>query len=555
MNPIPSPASGKTVLVVTHKDDCRSMVTRCLHALASASGQDSAVTSFAAATIEGCTVVEEVAPHLATWQAVGINPALIIVDTRVHRDLETGSSEGTVAIELLDWLGENQPAVPVLVVTMVQVEGLELEVLKRKNVALVNLFADYTNVETAFARALASLVTPAEQGRRRITVEIGETSAHYHIMDGSNESANAKYEYRKPRELDTLINAADRFMPFLPGHVINTKWQEELRDLGNRLFQSSLISETIGPHIADMLRITPDGTMDKSLKVDVRFEINVNPDETARLFSLPLELVNPDDVSENFLCTRIPMARRIRLGAGREDQTSRASGAADPKPPDHPLRILFVDASTNGSVSFTHERTGEKTPAMTLGSLENTTGELEALKKLAARSRGHALEPPTVLGGGRRSPVGDKLLERVEDELLDGHYDVLHFAGHSVSIEGNGGTFLIFPDRDGGARPVSVRQVAGWMRRGHCRLAVLSSCGGSSLRTAIETMRNGAEAVIGFRWDVNDAVCIDYFKAFYRAFALEHRSLPEAYHDACRAVEASAHGSPLWASAIAVVRD
>jgi CHAT domain-containing protein len=134
-------------------------------------------------------------------------------------------------------------------------------------------------------------------------------------------------------------------------------------------------------------------------------------------------------------------------------------------------------------------------------------------------------------------------------------FDILHFSGHSITLPDNGGTFLIFPDKSGVGRGVSMRVVADWVREAGIRMVLLSSCSSSSLRTAIELMRTKADAVIGFRWDVNDHACVEYFENFYRMYVKQRKSIAEAYCGACRKVRMSSHGLPIWASAIAVVKD
>ena len=159
-----------------------------------------------------------------------------------------------------------------------------------------------------------------------------------------------------------------------------------------------------------------------------------------------------------------------------------------------------------------------------------------------------------MLGGGLEPVVGIALRDQIKTHLLEGHYDIFHFCGHSTTLS-DGSTFLILPGDKGEALSLSVRAVAEWAREGKCRLVALSSCRGSSVRTAIETMRRGVEAVVGFRWDVDDRICIEYFRQFYRAYLIDDRSISEAYRDACRSVQLTDLGSPLWASALAVVRD
>ena len=161
-----------------------------------------------------------------------------------------------------------------------------------------------------------------------------------------------------------------------------------------------------------------------------------------------------------------------------------------------------------------------------------------------------------MLGGGSNRTSAEKLLRELEDQVTTGDFDIVHFAGHSVTLDGGGGTFLILPGKSGEGIAVSVREIAEWIRQGGCNLVfVLSSCSGSSLRTAIETMRAGAKAALGFRWDVNDRACVEYFRRFYTEYLGNKKTIPEAYCEACRRISVSQRGVPIWASAVAVVRD
>jgi CHAT domain-containing protein len=216
------------------------------------------------------------------------------------------------------------------------------------------------------------------------------------------------------------------------------------------------------------------------------------------------------------------------------------------------LKVLFLDASASGNVELIDETGGTIVPLQRLDELSNTEKEKEVLETFARTTASTLMEMPDVIDG--RAMRATDLIDRMRDKLINGGFDIFHYSGHSISL-GKGGTFLIFPDGPNRARAISVRAVADWVSKGSCRLVVLSSCRGASLRTAIEVMKAGAEAVLGFRWDVDDGACVDYFRSFYAAYLGEGRSFSSAYCEACREVQTLAHGTPIWASAVAVVRD
>lgn len=540
--------SDKQVLLLTDDDDCEALVRMYLERVPAYADRLAEAMHFAGADIVRWPFCDALAPQLEAWKDDGVTARLIVLDTQVRQDECSSTSNGAAAIGALDWIDKNEANIPVLVVAVAQANRVELTAMKQANVQFVSLASNTTEAEAEFVKALAMLRAPKRSSRRLITVAVGESVAQYSINDGFRNPVPLEYPYKRPNVMEGLVRKVNRFSPYSPEHIINITWQEELRELGNELFES-LIAETIGPDIIDLLRVRPPKKMvlGAHAETEIRFEISVGAEEKAPLYSLPFELVNPDDKTENFLCTRIPMVRRLRF-----DDDLDGDGNNELHHPTHPVRILFVDASVGGVVSFTHDRTGEATESESFKKLENTRAEMDAIRRLAKNSGG-VMPAPTVLNGGRRL-VGDNLLEYLEAELQTGHYDVFHFSGHSKSLKEDGGTFLMFPDEKGRIRSVSMRTVGRWIR-GKCPLLVLSSCSGSSLRTAIEAMRKGADAVIGFRWDVNDAVCVDYFKYFYKAYAVDHRSLSQAFKEACSGVEDDAHGTPLWASAIAVVRD
>jgi len=472
---------------------------------------------------------------------------LIVLDGMVRKESAGGApGDGLAAMALLDWLTANLPAVPVIVLISERVEGLDLRLVKRRNIVPLNLAEGDFNA--AFAKALELAVNSAKPSRRRLTVEVGDFIARYYTMEGSDVRETGTYEYKNLPDLHHLLDRINGYSPMSNGRA-SDDWQADFREFGDEVF-NTFIDGTIGPHI--MGHFQDDGV--NRSPVDLRFEIDVGKDEKAQLFGLPFELAKPPENYDNFLCTCVPMARRIHFIQGPEEKKPHPPNLP-PKRHERPLRVLFINASFKGSAVVEHEwRTGESVPIPGLNELTNTAAELEAVKEFSSKKWKNALERVTVVGG-KPNQTADKLLDQMRELVESQKFDILHFAGHSVTLEDDGGTFLIFPDKSGVGQGVSMRVVANWVSAANIRMVLLSSCSGSSLRTAIEVMRKGAEAVLGFRWDVNDRACVEYFRHFYRLYLTRNKSIAEAYCGACHEVQSSMHGLPIWASAIAVVKD
>ncbi|MEJ0002974.1 MAG: CHAT domain-containing protein [Pararobbsia sp.] len=494
--------------------------------------------------------------HLTRWASAataesklsamdeGENPALIILDIMVRRETLGGNpGNGMAGIALLDWLRDRKPGVPVIVLGAQGVDGLEARLLERSHITSLSI--GNGDINEAFAQALSSLTIRTPSTHRRITVEVGHFDARYSIMDGYQEFKSGCHPYPNEALLEELGRKTDAFNPAGP------LWQETVRELGDAVF-SSVIAGTIGPHILTLLRQRAPAVSQSSSSVDLRFEIFVPRNEAAKFFGVPFELAKPPEDIDNYLCTRVPMARRMRF---EDIQDEGRASVTEPWPPNRRMRMLFINASFEGTAIAEHETTGDQI-LLKVGKLENTAAELKTVKQFATIEGGDVLEPPTVLGGASNRTSAERLLRQFEDQVSKGNFDIVHFAGHSVTLDNGGGTFLILPGKSGEGVAVSVREVAEWIRQGGSRpVFVLSSCSGSSLRTAIETMRSGAKGAIGFRWDVNDRACVEYFRRFYTEYLLNKKTLPEAYCEACRRSSLSQRGVPIWASAVAVVRD
>jgi hypothetical protein len=483
----------------------------------------------------------------------GSTPALIILDASVRQRDDPMPGNGSAATALLQWLAEHRPSVPVIVASKASHERLDLKILERPNV--VRWSIDPKEADSPIDRFVALLVgfgggPPASPCPRRVTVVVGRDSARYRIKEGTSDPIGDDQPYAPAARmrLRGLMDVAKNFTPYDATNQPRCGWQDELSLYGNNLYE--LLRNTLGDGLFKELGPLGEPRAPRSARgaLDVRFDIDMDSAITGMdgLFSLPFEALNDTGSPESFLCTNVPMARRIGARLGDQDPVAQTSGAKASK-------VLFLDANVRpGSISVLNEVTG-KPASYRLGRLAHVKDELKSLNDLAgdAAKLERRLEAPEVLDGATLQ--GYALKDRLETELMSGQYDVFHFAGHSISDADS--TFLVLPGENNQALGMSIRDLADWVTQGGCKLVVLSACQAASQITALKLMRAGVEAVIGFRWNADDEFAGRYMERFYRAYFRHGKTLSAAYREACRAMQREAMGNPLWASAIAVVRD
>ena len=517
---------------------------------------------------------------------------LVLLDGTVRKENTGGTlSNNVAAMALLDWLTDNMPAVPVIVLASNRVEGLDLRINRRERSNIRTLDIAEADFDAEFARVLHGVLPGTKAARTRVALRVREFSARRYTLNGTDLIKGPLYEYRNLSELRELLNSANEFSPMANGKV-EEKWPERFGKLGDDVY-SSLIRGTIGEHIAGLYRQKKereenrarlDGGTDTGPSSELRFDFAVKENETSLLYALPFELVRPTADEGNFLCTRVPMARRIHFVKTRRHHVTQDDGDAveviqqhteddedeeddpdslqslladEPVRPKRPLRVLFINASFAGGTVIDPDKPGDKVQINGLHELANTPDELKAVRSFASKKKDGSpplLEPVTVVNSAAYK-TARKFQERIEYLVKKYSFDILHFSGHSTTLSKDRGTFFILPDTSGVGKAVSVRVLAEWVQAAGVRLVLLSSCSGSSLRTTIEIMRTNAEAVLGFRYDVNDYACVEYFKHFYHLYLEEHKTVPEAYCGACSGARSATIALPIWASAIAVVKN
>lgn len=486
-------------------------------------------------------------------------PVLIILDAeapRASNDIMR-PIEGQAAADLLEWLQRDYPRVPVLVISKVASARVERLVVSRRHAGLWRMnVTDETGERDLFAEALAGIapVAPGEGQRlpmRHITVDVSHNSASYRLSNGKYEFLSSNpIAYAHEQSLDFLFKSAASFTPWNDEAQVTAHkaWYQNLKTLGGLLYEV-LMRDTVGDHLSELLSDYVLAPRPDQRDIDLRFEIGADNDHYSDLFMLPFELLN-DSRSAGVMCLRVPMARRVRL---RQSASQRGVTSASHPTPDGPLHVLFIDANVSGNVRLSKLHSPTSESAKTFAKLSTASKELKILQDCALSLGPERMAPPDVIGGLADGLVGEDLFAALQKYLEEGKYDLVHFCGHSATLD-DGKTYLIFPGDNGKATGVSVGLFAEWLGLGETRMVVLSSCEGASAMTAGETMRYGVKRMVGFRWRVEENQCVEYFRHFYEKY-LAQQDLGESYRFACNALERKKDGDPAWASVLAVSID
>ncbi|MFM0258423.1 CHAT domain-containing protein [Paraburkholderia sediminicola] len=546
----------RPILIVTGKDQTSTTISKSLWDLESAKKQYPELNYFLDRHQPmRLNTVEAAKELLSPGAGANITPVLIILDALVLQSTAPAARDGAAAVDFMEWLEKFHPAIPILVVAAASTENVERKVLARTNASLWRIeFSDLRNVlaEALAGIAPASPKVPRAWATRRITIDVGRDSARYRVSNGRYEFlSSSPISYERRSTLDRLIAKVEGFTPWpATGQLVpKERWYEDAIEDGQKLFDV-LIRDTVGTHLIELLKHPPLAPETEPPKLDLRFEIDVSLSDYEKLFKLPFELVNDSDF-DGVLCSRIPMARRIRINRGDLEDLQGTDTFADA---GRALRILFMDANVSGNVRLQKSKSPVMTKSYTFAPLKTTTKELAILQNCAAIMGMEKMEPPEVVGRLDDGLVGESLREELRSRLISRRFDIFHFCGHSITLD-DGLTYLIFPGEPDVPFAVSVRDVADWLRMGRCKMVVLSSCEGASALTAIETMRRGVEGMLGFRWKVEENLCVEYFQRFYESYLIGKQSFCESYRSACSQLQQSKDGSPAWASALAVLRD
>jgi hypothetical protein len=276
----------------------------------------------------------------------------------------------------------------------------------------------------------------------------------------------------------------------------------------------------------------------------IHFRFNLlspGPDAPNPYVHVPFEMLY-DANKKNFVRSLAPVARRVCLRS--ESRTATALANTTPLTG----HVLFVKSDAHGGYDFSG-RGG----ARMFGRLGALKAEFDAV----ATSRANAgRAPPEELA----LTVGGTALTQLQQRLAAAPSDtnpalqIIHYAGHSIRADDDG-TYLILPGAVAGeVLPLRMSEFAAWGRKAGVQLVILSSCESSGPEAVFRLSQTGIPAVIGFRWEVNDAEAAFFAGQVHKGLA-EKVSLARAFHAAISAVRNQHPDSPTWVSPMLVVQD
>jgi len=335
-------------------------------------------------------------------------------------------------------------------------------------------------------------------------------------------------------------------------------WARQIHDDGALLFRELVIA-TLGPGLFSHLEQAAGGLENLAF----RFRVDDSTlycapfEATVRLSGEPMAGSDQDFTQNPFVLVNAPITRRMKVIT----QRTPAREADFPRA----AKVLFIrsqvgenPAGVTGSDTVAvpeRDQTGRtRIKQVEFRRLENIDRELGDLRALQlSDSTIFTLDELDL--STERDPRGAAtvLIER----LSGNRYDVVHFAGHSLTTK-DAQTLLVLPgENPGEADGMSVQTFADGAAATGARLVYFSSCQGSSADTVASLGQRSVPHVLGFRWDVEDDRAADFAKLFYaELFGPRSSTICGAFRAACKGVYRPMHveASPIWASPILASR-
>lgn len=256
--------------------------------------------------------------------------------------------------------------------------------------------------------------------------------------------------------------------------------------------------------------------------------------ETPREFlRLPLEFTRSQNPPE-YLVLQHPLARLVQNAIPRQDPLSPSRLARTQK-----LRVLLIASNTEPSIPGVDD-------------------EVQAIEEFLREQDNVSV---TVL------PTEKATYGRVQDELRECKYEVIHYAGHgffdALSPEESHLCFRSHENAEEPIRKMTATELKLLLDQSQVRFVYLSSCYGAAtggkdssldddfLGLADAIVQAGVPSTLGFRWPVSDDGARDLALAFYESL-LTQGSLQVALWHARRELAALDRDEPTWLSPILI---
>ncbi len=189
--------------------------------------------------------------------------------------------------------------------------------------------------------------------------------------------------------------------------------------------------------------------------------------------------------------------------------------------------------------------------------LEHETVRLNTEKLLTARLDVEILRSQGAVDGKLLFERVEEALSKCQRRAGGRQFDVVHFAGHAIFNDDgrpHDRGYLVFGDEPH-TRMVPVSEFAALLHDAGVQMAYLSCCRSSAARAAFELADAGIPLAIGFTWDLDSALAVEFARAFYGALLENNLKVCKAFQRARRKLS-SVYGEddPIWTSPVLVAQ-
>jgi hypothetical protein len=241
---------------------------------------------------------------------------------------------------------------------------------------------------------------------------------------------------------------------------------------------------------------------------------------------------------------KMPMYRRLIRPAQAPMQRTVLFKGRSRRP--EPFNALIIESAAEGIVDGLTDRQGH---ALRLAQLGNVKPEADAVEAILGGRAQHLrrLRPADV-------PAGPSFKSYVQDVLKGGHWDLVHYAGHSYYYEEKGKGYLIFPGELAEALDIELYNTH--LERAQTRFIYLSGCQSSEAGFVFELARLQIPGVLGFRWPINDDSALQFARRFYEElFKGGAPCLEKAFLATRCAIRDALKQDKIWAAAMLILQD
>ncbi len=319
--------------------------------------------------------------------------------------------------------------------------------------------------------------------------------------------------------LEKLVKLSHRFVP------TEASWGDKFKEIGEMLAKCIFYDTPKGIEFFGRFQSLID-------RENIKVRFNLDGDDLRQILVEALGVGKPWMLKTAIYRGLKSYGYAVRPPLFLDDATSKG-----------PLNVLIIVAEVPRNAMV--ETYGHiKFPP--LKNLEREASEIAALLS-TLNCDVRIVGPADILNHGKRL---------VQDTLMkEGKWHIIHYVGHVHydAQEHLGCVFFPYPYKTNQVEPVKIPELAYWLSLADTRFVFLSgSCTRAGKDFIYHLANEGVPAIMGFHWEVDDALARDYAMSFYRAL-LEHKSLEFACLTAEREMYIKHLDNPIWASPVLVV--